>query len=70
MRMLDDPRAVQAFQEEVPLTATSLGVNRDVDYVKLRERHSDIVNRRNNPLTGLLQCDCCLSQKSYPEEKN
>lgn len=70
LQMLDDPRALQAFSEEVPLTAQSLGLTRNVSYSELRQRYPEIVNKNNDPLKGLMQCDVCLSQISHPEEKN
>lgn len=70
LNILDDPRALQAFNEEVPLTALSMGITKDTDFAKIRAQYPAIVNKKNNPLQGLLQCDCCLSQKSRPEDQN
>ena len=68
--ILNDQRALRAFNEEVPLTSSSLGLINDVDYSSIRRLHEKIVTVKNDIARGLLQCDCCLSQRSHPEKQN
>ena len=57
-----------ALNEEVPLTSTAMGIATEESMAELRQRYSQIVCLKNNIGLGLIQCDCCLSQK--PQEKN
>jgi len=57
--ILNDQRALRAFNEEMPLTATALGLNKEQDYSRIRKLHEKIVTTSNDIAKGLMQCDCC-----------
>lgn len=60
--LLNDPRGLIAMNEMNPLTYSALGFASDDTMSELRKKYPSIVTKTNNIATGMMQCDCCLSQ--------
>jgi hypothetical protein len=56
-----DQTAMVALNEEIPMTACSMGITIDVPMHEQRKKYPSIVYTKNNIEQGLLQCDCCRS---------
>ena len=62
--ILDDPKTANAYNEFAPITNTVLGTGALVNFSELRNKYQLVINRKNNPAIGDLECDCCLSKSS------